>query len=134
MADTKPPCLTVLGGPMAGNRFVLQDGVANILIGSDPVCAFHLPLPGVSAMHARIAVEPGGVSIWEAGSPRGLHVNDSRVEGSAPLRNGDIVWLGTPGDEDVVMLQVHPSPPALARVHGQSRPTDRGGRPSKARP
>lgn len=106
MADTKPPCLTVLGGPMAGNRFVLQDGVANTLIGSDPVCAFHLPLPGVSAMHARISVEPGAVSIWEAGSPRGLHVNDSRVEGSAPLRNGDIVWLGTPGDEDVVMLQV----------------------------
>jgi FHA domain len=106
MADTKPPCLTVLGGPMAGNRFVLQDGVANILIGSDPACAFHLPLPGVGAMHARLSVEPGAVSIWEAGSPRGLHVNDSRVEGSAPLRNGDIVWLGTPGDADVVMLQV----------------------------
>jgi hypothetical protein len=106
MADTKPPCLTVLGGPMAGNRFVLEDGVANILIGSDPVCAFHLPLPGVSAMHARLSVEPAGVSIWEAGSPRGLHVNDSRVETSATLRNGDIVWLGTPGDADVVMLQV----------------------------
>jgi hypothetical protein len=106
MADSKPPCLTVLGGPMAGNRFVLQDGVANILIGSDPVCAFHLPLPGVSAMHARLAVEPGGVSLWEAGSARGVHVNDSRVEGSAPLRNGDIIWLGTPGEDDVVMLQV----------------------------
>ena len=106
MADTKPPCLTVLGGPMAGNRFVLQDGVANILIGSDPVCAFHLPLPGVGAMHARLTVEPQGVSLWEAGSSRGVHVNDSKVEGSAPLRNGDIIWLGTPGDEDVVMLQV----------------------------
>jgi hypothetical protein len=106
MADSKPPCLTVLGGPMAGNRFVLQDGVANILIGSDPVCAFHLPLPGVSAMHARLSVEPSAVSIWEAGSPRGVHVNDSKVEVSAPLRNGDIVWLGTPGDADVVMLQV----------------------------
>ncbi len=117
MADTKPPCLTVLGGPMAGNRFVLEDGVANILIGSDPVCAFHLPLPGVSAMHARLSVEPAGVSIWEAGSPRGVHVNDSRVATSAPLRNGDIVWLGTPGDADVVMLQVIlPRMPALVVV------------------
>ena len=25
MPDTKSPCLTVLGGPIAGTRFVLQD-------------------------------------------------------------------------------------------------------------
>jgi hypothetical protein len=27
------------------------------------------------------------------------------VVAQAPLRNGDILWLGTPGDEDVVMIQ-----------------------------
>jgi hypothetical protein len=105
MAD-KPPCLTVLGGAMAGTRFVLQDGVPSILIGSDPACAFHLPLPGVSPMHGRIVVEAGGVSLHDAGGSRTLYVNDGKVEGSAPLRNGDIVWLGTPGESDVVMLQV----------------------------
>jgi len=114
MADTKPPCLTVLGGPMAGTRFILHDGVPNVLVGSDPACAFHLPLPGVSAMHARIALEPGGLSLCEAGSTRSVHVNDSRVEGSAPLRNGDIIWLGTPGEADVVMLQcILPRMPSL---------------------
>ena len=48
----------------------------------------------------------------------GLHVNDNKVDqGGTPLRNGDIVWLGTPGDVDVVMLQC-----ILPRVAAQPAP------------
>ncbi len=104
MAQPKQPSLTVLGGPLAGSRFPLTDGA--FVVGSDAGSSFHLPLPGVGASHARIESGPTGVSIHQAGDPRGLHVNDTQVgpEGVA-LRNGDIVWLGTPGEPDVVMLQ-----------------------------
>lgn len=97
--------LTVLGGPKAGLRFVIEDSVDNIVIGSDPSCRFHIDLPGVSPVHARLWIDPQGVTVYETNSPRGLYINDDRVVAQAPLRNGDILWLGTPGDEEVVMIQ-----------------------------
>ncbi len=106
MADTKKPSLTVLGGPMAGTRFVFEEGPPNVSVGSDEACTFRLQLPGVSPSHARIVIEAGGVTIHATGGEAGLPVNDNRVDQSGTtLRNGDIVWLGTPGDVDVVMLQ-----------------------------
>ena len=118
MADTKKPSLTVLGGPMAGTRFVFEEGPQHISVGSDEGCSFRLQLPGVSPSHARIVIEAGGVTIYAAGSEAGLHVNDNRVDQSGTtLRNGDIVWLGTPGDVDVVMLQC-----ILPRVTAQPAP------------
>jgi hypothetical protein len=122
MADPKKPSLTVLGGPMAGTRFVFEDASEDVTVGSDEGSSFRLELPGVSPHHARIVVEGGALFIHDidTGSERGLHVNDNRVgEGGTALRNGDIVWLGTPGDAEVVMLQcilprLTSSPPAPA--------------------
>jgi hypothetical protein len=34
-----------------------------------------------------------------------VFVNDSRVEGQSPLADGDILWLGPPGEEGSVMIQ-----------------------------
>jgi hypothetical protein len=113
MADHKRPSLTVLGGPLAGTRFVLDEGTPSISVGSDPSSDFQLVLPGVSPLHARLDIDATGVTIHDVGSPRGVHVNDSRVSEPVALRNGDIVWLGTPGEADVVMLQcILPRPPA----------------------
>ncbi|HXB57868.1 MAG TPA: FHA domain-containing protein [Vicinamibacteria bacterium] len=113
MADHKRPSLTVLGGPLAGTRFVLDEGAQSISVGSDPSSDFRLVLPGVSPLHARLVIDATGVTIHDVGSVRGVHVNDSRVSEPVPLRNGDIVWLGTPGEADVVMLQcILPRAPA----------------------
>ena len=60
MADTKKPSLTVLGGPMAGTRFVFEEGSQHISVGSDEGSSFRLQLPGVSPSHARIVIEAGG--------------------------------------------------------------------------
>src|SRR5206468_6290314 len=66
MADTKKPSLTVLGGPMAGTRFVFEEGTQHISVGSDESSSFRLQLPGVSPSHARIVIEAGGVKIGRA--------------------------------------------------------------------
>src|SRR5262245_12833801 len=106
MADPKRPSLTVRGGPMAGTRFVIDEGVDAVVLGAADGCHFRLPLPGVAPIHARIVVEGSGVMIHDAGTDGGLHVNDNPVlDTGTPLRNGDIVWLGSPGEPDVVMLQ-----------------------------
>src|SRR5262249_33994475 len=98
MTETGLPTLTILGGPMAGTTFVLSEAVANILIGSDSSCGFCVPLPGVSPIHARLWIDAEGVTVYDTNSPRGLYINDDRVTGQSKLRNGDILWLGAPGD------------------------------------
>src|SRR3990172_8929856 len=126
MAETKKPSLTVLGGALAGLRFILPDeGV--VTIGSAEDSSFRLELPTVSSVHAMLMVEGGGrVTVHDAGAERPLHVNDAAVDANgSPLRNGDILWRGAPGEEDVVMLQcvlprraagalATPAPPAEA--------------------
>jgi hypothetical protein len=117
MADTRSsqPSLTVLGGPLSGTRFVLEESVDEILVGSDPSCRFHIPSPGVSPLHARLWVDAEGVAVYDTNSPRGVYVNDDRIQGRATLRNGDILWLGPPGDPEGVMLQCRiPARPAAA--------------------
>src|SRR5687768_8976934 len=110
MADQ--PSLTVLGGPLGGRRFAFEDGAESVLIGSDPSCTFRLELPGVSPIHARARLESGTIIVYDTQSPRGLFVNDDRVTTQMPIRNGDILWLGTPGEPGVVMIQCRVSPSA----------------------
>jgi hypothetical protein len=107
MADSssQQPSLTVVGGPLVGQRLVLDDAVANLLIGSDPSCDLYLPHDTVSPIHARLWMDLDGAVLHETSSPHGLYVNDVRVAGKHPLHNGDIVWLGPPGGADVVMIQ-----------------------------
>jgi pSer/pThr/pTyr-binding forkhead associated (FHA) protein len=111
---------------MAGTKFVLEEGIRDVFVGSDESCQFRITLEGVSPLHAHLVVDATGVSIEDAGSDKGLHVNDSPVVSTVPLRNGDIVWLGTPGETDVVMLQcilprVVTAPPPAVDV-GASEP------------
>ena len=97
--------LTVMAGPMAGTALVIEDAVDEILIGSDPECRLSLDLPGVSPIHARVWRDLAGMTVYDTRSPQGVYVNDERVVGEARLRDGDVLWLGAPGDPDSVMIQ-----------------------------
>jgi hypothetical protein len=97
--------LTVLSGPRAGTRVDIEGSTDEILVGSDPDCRLALDLPGVSPIHARLWLDQAGLTVYDTHSPRGLYVNDARVESQAPVRDGDVLWLGTPGDEASVMIQ-----------------------------
>ena len=105
MADEKQSSLTVLGGPLAGSQSSLPTkGV--VTIGAAADCTFQLSIPSVSPLHARVVVEDGHATVETIDTARPLHINDNPLaEGSVELRNGDILWLGAPGEEDVVMLQ-----------------------------
>jgi len=149
-APSNEPCLTVLGGPMSGTQLVIEDAVDDILIGSDPSCTLCIPLPGVSPVHARIWLDASGATVHDTHSPRGLYVNDDRVNAKAPLKNGDILWLGTPGEDAVVMIQcrlprptavgppvtlagAEASPPALSELYVEA-PAEAAAEPARREP
>jgi len=97
--------LTILGGPLDGKRVILEDAVDEILIGSDSECRLCVDLPGVSPIHARLWIDLSGVTVQDTHSARGVYVNDERVTHESPLHDGDVLWLGPPGDEASVMVQ-----------------------------
>ena len=90
---------------MAGTCLVIDDAVDEVLVGSDPDCRLSLDLPGVSPIHARVWRDLGGMTVYDTRSPRGVYVNDARIVDQAPLHDGDVLWLGPPGDPDSVMIQ-----------------------------
>ncbi len=113
--SSKPPSFTILMGPLSGRDFAVRDTGEEILIGSDPSCGVSIPAEGVSPIHARVVLDPAGHQVHDTQSPRGLYVNDDRVAGQALVRNGDVLWLGPPGEAGVVMLQCHlPEPTEMA--------------------
>ncbi|PYQ17693.1 MAG: hypothetical protein DMF79_16930, partial [Acidobacteria bacterium] len=69
--------LSVLGGALRGAK-VDVDVVDEVLIGSDPGCSFHLDLPGISPIHARLWVDLNGAVVHDTRSPTGVFVNFDR--------------------------------------------------------
>jgi hypothetical protein len=128
----KRPSLNVLSGPLSGRKLVLEDAVDNILIGSDPSCGFVLDTPGVSPIHARLWVDLNGATVYDTNSPTGVYVNDDRVVKEAPVRNGDILWLGPPGEEGSVLIQcILPPPPPPPAEAGSPEPATAPPLPSR---
>jgi Meckel syndrome type 1 protein len=106
--------LTVLAGPLKGTRVVVEEAVDEVLIGSDAECRLALDVPGVSPLHARVWIDAQGATVHDTHSPRGVYVNDTRVEVEAPLADGDVLWLGPPGESGSVMIQFRQVPSAAA--------------------
>ncbi|MGE0786424.1 MAG: FHA domain-containing protein [Sandaracinaceae bacterium] len=84
------------------SRFVLQLGETEVLlhegqhrIGRDPGCEIRLIDESVSRRHATLRVSDHGVELIDHGSRNGVRVNGERVVGSAPVRPGDKVRVGT---------------------------------------
>ena len=102
--------LTVVGGALDGRRHNPEEVVTEILVGSDPDCHLVVDLPGVSPIHARVWADLDQSVVYDTRAPRGLYVNETRVEGQAPIGEGDVLWLGPPQDPDSVCVQCHFAP------------------------
>src|SRR5262245_44157853 len=123
MAETPPDAasLTILAGPLKGQRLVLDDAVDDVLIGSDPDCRMCIDVGGVSPIHARLWLDPEGAILYDTHSAAGVYVNDDRVSERAPLHDGDIIWLGAPAGNGSVMLQFR-QPGASGAAAAASQP------------
>jgi hypothetical protein len=118
--------LAVLGGPGKGTSCAVGADDDELLIGSDAACHLRLASAGLSPVHARVVIEGEAASVLDTHSPKGLFVNDDRVRGEAVIRDGDILWLGPPGDAASVMVIVRfgPVAPGPARqVPAATAPT-----------
>jgi hypothetical protein len=76
-----------------GRRMVI--GRTGAVIGRSRDCDVVLADSNVSRRHAEIAPRDGGWSIADLGSTNGVLVDGRRVQGSAPLRGGERIELGT---------------------------------------
>lgn len=64
------------------------------VIGRDPSATARIDDASVSARHATLLFEDGGWWIEDLDSRNGTFVDEARVSGRAPLRNGATVQLG----------------------------------------
>jgi pSer/pThr/pTyr-binding forkhead associated (FHA) protein len=77
-----------------GDReYVLRNERA--LIGRAPHCRIVLRDPLVSREHALLRVSPMEVQIEDLDSANGVYVNNVRISGLCPLRDGDQILVGT---------------------------------------
>ena len=82
---------------LAWNERTLVLSPGENLIGRNPECAVWVDAAGVSRRHARLRLDAdsGAADIEDLGSTNGTFVNETRVESPVPLRDGDLLHLGT---------------------------------------
>jgi hypothetical protein len=76
-----------------GERIVpLPEGES--VVGRDPECALRIPSGLVSRQHARFVVARGQATLEDLGSKNGTLLGGRRVQGPAPLSDGDEIRIG----------------------------------------
>jgi pSer/pThr/pTyr-binding forkhead associated (FHA) protein len=65
-----------------------------LTIGRDPGCTIRVASSYVSRTHARVELREDGPILVDLGSHNGTLLNGARVEGTAPLHNGDVIRIG----------------------------------------
>lgn len=78
---------------LGDNRLPLTPGTWRI--GRDPTCEIRLPHASVSRHHATLRVGADTVELQDHGSRNGVRVNGERVHGSAQVRTGDRIQVGS---------------------------------------
>ena len=111
--------------PSLAATLVLQG--QEMLVGRDPSCHRVIDRATVSGRHARLRRSGGRIYLEDLGSSNGTFINGRRVEGSAEVREGDLIGFGVdsfrlatgpaPGGQDTV-----PGWRRAGRPHRRSRP------------
>lgn len=64
-------------------------------IGSDASCNLRCPLRSISPRHCTLLTDGDYVSVHDLNSETGVFLNDHQIQGSALLKNGDLLRVGT---------------------------------------
>ena len=81
--------------PATGLPRIISLNTFPFLIGRQPESSFCLPMPNVSKLHAKILLNNGRLSVQDLDSRNGTFVNERRVNGLEPLREGDLLQFAT---------------------------------------
>lgn len=94
-ADAGPPPAQPMKAVVAveGRRMVV--GTTGAVIGRSRDCDIVLGDANISRRHAEIRPADGGWAVNDLGSTNGVLLNGRRIRGTAPLRAGDRIELGT---------------------------------------
>ena len=88
-ATESPKCWLVV----KDRHLLLAPGTLDI--GRDPACAVWIEASGVSRRHARVHIDVGGTAtVEDLGSTNGTFLKGVRVDGAAPLADGDAIQIG----------------------------------------
>jgi hypothetical protein len=75
--------------------FALDDVLPEpVTVGRETTCTVQIDSPFVSRQHARIELRESEIVLVDLGSRNGSRLNGTRVEGSAPLADGDVIAIG----------------------------------------
>lgn len=86
--------IVITAGPSFGEEF--EVGQTPLVIGREPEAEHQIVIPSstVSRRHARILMQEKGYALEDLNSSNGTFLNNRRVVGTEPLRDGDIIGLG----------------------------------------
>ncbi len=102
--------LTILSGPLSGESFALEGAVGHVIMGSGESAHIQFESPVVVESHVRLAIDEQGAAVAPASPGAPVFLNDDPVTEDTPLKNGDILWMGNPGDDGAVMIQCRLEP------------------------
>lgn len=91
----RPPARDALRVWLLWNDRVLPLAEGENVIGRDPTCGVWLDQPGVSRRHARVVVTDDVAEIEDLGSTNGTFVSEVAIAGLHPLRDADIIQVGS---------------------------------------
>jgi two-component system cell cycle response regulator len=89
----KRACLIQYSGDALGRRYILD--APEVTIGRSPTTGIVIPDGSVSREHAKCVAVGNGVEIEDLGSSNGTFINDQKLNSRMPLRDGDILRLGS---------------------------------------
>lgn len=84
--------VVVNAGKASGQTIPIK--IAQFVIGRDPQCNLRPASAMISKKHCAVVVKEGNVFLHDFNSTNGTFLNDERVTGQVPLKDGDIVKVG----------------------------------------
>ena len=96
------PALVETSGPHEGREHAMPYG--EHILGRSRGATVVLDDPDVSRKHARIVVDPDGLTVFDLGSKNGVLIGGRRVESVASLGHGDELTVG-----DICLRVQHPA-------------------------
>ena len=121
--ESLKPKLIVFQGPRIISIHEIEPGTEYTL-GRHPDCAIVITHPSISRHHARIFADASGVYIEDLQTTNGTYVDDTRIEGTVPLRDGAIIRLAQSTHSAPVLIRFEDPSARLLRALTESEPEE----------